>query len=195
MHSHLVHPSPGRSWWLLLLLGVIAVLFGLLAMLDPVRAGTGITWAIGWVAAAEGISTLVAMFRKDVPFSKAWMLFYTVISLAFGAMAILNPVAMAASFMMVMAFWAIVAGMTRIIFALRMRTVLDQPWLLVLSGVLALVLGGLTLSMPFAGLMLAVTWIGVGALVYGALQIFAALRIRKYRCAGMVTTPAEVKPA
>ena len=35
------------------------------------------------------------------------------------------------------------------------------------------------LAAPLAGLIVGVIWIGVGALVYGLLQIFAAFKVRK----------------
>lgn len=171
--------SVGRSWWLILLFGIFALLFGLLAIFDPVRAGAGLTWAIGVLAIAEGVSTLVAAFKKEAPVSQGWMLLYAVVSIVFGVLAVINPVSMAASFVMVMAVWIILSGIVRIVFAVRVRKAIDNEWLLIVSGVLAVVLGGLMLWMPVAGLILAVVWIGVGALVYGLLQVFAALRLRK----------------
>ena len=176
MHTH---PHVARSWWLIMLLGIFAVLFGLTAIFDPVRAGAGLTFAIGVLAVAEGVSTLIAAFKKDSPVPMAWMLVYAALSLVLGVLAVINPISMAASFVMVMAAWMILAGVMRIVFALRIRKAVDNEWMLILSGVLAIVLGGLMLWMPVAGLILAVVWIGVGALVYGLLQIFAALRIRK----------------
>lgn len=179
MSSALSMYSIGRSWWWVLCMGLLAVLFGLLAILDPVRAGAGIIWAIGCLAIAEGVITLLAAFKNDAPVSKGWVLLYGAISVIFGVLAVLNPVSMAASLVMVMAIWVIIAGLVRIGLAIRVRKSIDNEWLLILSGVLAVVLGGLMLFMPVAGLILAVIWIGVGALVYGLLQIFAALRVRR----------------
>jgi uncharacterized membrane protein HdeD (DUF308 family) len=169
----------GRSWWLILLFGIFAIVFGLVAIFDPVRAGAGMVWAIGIMAVAEGVLTLIAAFKKDAPMGKAWMLIYGAISLIFGVLAVINPVSMAASFVMVMGIWMVIAGVMRITLAIRVRKAIDNEWMLIVSGILAVVLGGLLLFMPVAGLILAVVWIGVGALVYGLLQIFAALRMRK----------------
>lgn len=179
MNLSVSNQALGRSWWLVLLFGIFSLLFGLLAIFDPVRAGAGMTWAIGVLAIAEGVTTLFAAFKKDAPISKGWMLLYAVVSIVFGGLAVLNPVSMAASFIMVMAGWVIVSGIVRIVFAVRLRKAIDNEWLLILSGVLAVVLGGLMLWMPVAGLILAVVWIGVGAVVYGLLQILAAIRMRQ----------------
>jgi len=162
-----------------LLFGILSTLFGLVAIFDPVRAGAGITWAIGLLAISEGIVGVIAVFNKDAPIPRGWMIAYALFSLIFGVMAVANPVSMAAAFVTVMAVWFIVSGVLRIIFAVRVRKEIDNEWMLILSGVLGVVLGGLMLAAPIAGLIVAVIWIGVGALFYGLLQIFAALRVRK----------------
>src|SRR5690606_14779489 len=36
-----------RSWWILLLYGVIAVIFGVMALINPLTAGVALAWAFG----------------------------------------------------------------------------------------------------------------------------------------------------
>ena len=171
--------SVGRGWWLILLFGVLSTIFGLIAIFDPVTAGAGITWAIGVLAIAEGVLTLIAMFNKDGPFSRGWMIFYAVVSLLFGVMAVFNPVSMAATLVTVTGVWFIVAGVMRIVFAVRIRKEINNEWTLILVGLLGVALGLMMLIAPIAGLIVAVIWIGVGALIYGLLQIYVAFKIRK----------------
>jgi uncharacterized membrane protein HdeD (DUF308 family) len=171
--------SISRSWWLVLLFGIVSCLFGIGAMLDPVRAGVSISWAMGVLALVEGVVALVGVFNKYHPLPRAWLLVYAAFSLLFGILAVVNPVSMAEAFIMVMGFWFVLAGAMRIAVAVRVRKEIKNEWSLILSGVLAIVLGCLLLMTPLAGLILAVIWIGVAALVYGLLQIFAASRLRK----------------
>lgn len=176
---NMLQMAVGRSWWLILLFGVVAVLFGIMALVNPVSAGASITWAIGVLAIAEGVVGLIALFSQDAPASKGWMVLYAVVSLIFGVMAVLNPLSMAEAMVWVAAVWFVFFGVMRIVFAIRVRKEIDNEWMLILSGVLGVVLGGLMLVAPWAGLIVGVIWIGVGALIYGVLQIIAALRIRK----------------
>jgi uncharacterized membrane protein HdeD (DUF308 family) len=169
----------GRSWWLVLLFGIVSTLFGIMAILNPLGAGAGIAWALGVMALVEGVVGLIGVFKNDGSVPRSWMLVYALLSLVFGVLAVINPISMAASFVMVMGIWLIFAGVMRISFAVRVRKEIDNEWMLILSGVLAIILGGLVLFTPVAGLVLTVVWIGVGALVYGLLQIFAAFRLRK----------------
>ena len=48
------------------------------------------------------------------------------------------------------------------------------------TSIVAIVLGVLLAAFPLAGLIAAMVWIGIGALVYGVLQIAAGLRLRKF---------------
>lgn len=168
-----------RSWWVILLFGILSTLFGLMALINPVAAGASLTWAIGLLAIAEGVVGLIGAFNKDAAVSRGWLIFYALISLVFGVMAVANPVSMAASIVMVAAVWFIVSGVLRIVFAIRVRKEIDNEWMLILGGVLGVVLGGLMLAAPLSGLIVGVIWIGVGALIYGVLQIVAAFKVRK----------------
>src|SRR6478609_5210652 len=48
-------PLIGRSWWVLLVYGILGVIFGLFALARPLVAATAIVWAIGVLALAEGV--------------------------------------------------------------------------------------------------------------------------------------------
>ena len=67
----------------------------------------------------------------------------------------------------------------RIVFAIRVRKVIDGEWWMILAGVLGILLGLLFLAEPVAGVITSALWIGILALVYGIFQIFASFRVRK----------------
>ncbi|MDR7132973.1 uncharacterized membrane protein HdeD (DUF308 family) [Lysobacter niastensis] len=168
-----------RGAWVLIVFGIIAVLFGLVAIAWPGRTAVALAWAFGVMALAEGVTSLIALFRKDVPISKGWVALYAVASIAFGCLAVLNPLAVAGVMLMFLAAWLIVAGIFRIIFAIRVRKQVANEWLLGLSGALAIVLGVMLIAYPGAGLVTMALWIGVAAMIYGVLQILTGWRMRK----------------
>ncbi|WP_313300602.1 HdeD family acid-resistance protein [Diaphorobacter sp.] len=169
----------GRSWWVILLFGVFSVLFGIMAFANPLAAGAGLTWAIGLLALAEGVVGLIGAFGKDAGVNRGWMILYAAISIIFGLLAVINPLSMATSIAMVMGIWFIVSGVMRVIWAIRVRKEIDNEWLLILGGVLGIALGILLVMAPVAGVLVGTIWIGAGALIYGALQIWAAFKVRK----------------
>ncbi len=169
----------GRSWWVLVLYGVIAVLFGIAAFVWPARTAVAIAWAFGVMALAEGAASVIALFSREVKVSKGWLALYAVASLLFGAMAVLNPVKTASLLLLLLAAWLVVAGIWRIVLAIRIRKEITGEWLIALSGVLAIVLGAMLAMSPAAGLVTVALWVGLGALFYGVLQIIAGFRLRK----------------
>jgi len=173
--------SLGRSWWVLLLYGVLGVLFGLIALTRPVAAATALAWAVGVMALAEGVVSLFALFDRQVTISKGWLALYALVSIVFGLLTVINPVATAGMLLLFLAAWLIVAGVYRIIFAIRVRKEIRGEWLIALSGVLAIVLGLLFVRFPVKGLVVTTIWIGAGALVYGFVQILAAFKVRRLK--------------
>ena len=170
-----------RSWWVSVLFGLIGIAFGLLTLAKPFQALVAMAWAFGILALADGIASLLALFDKRVAIPKLWLLFYAVASIAFGLIAISNPKATAGILFLMLAIWLIIAGVFRVIFAIRVRKEIVGEWLIALSGVLAIVLGVLFLRNPAIGLFTTAIWIGAGALAYGVLQVFAGFRFRKHK--------------
>lgn len=171
--------SLGRSWWVLVVYGVIAVLFGISAFVWPGSTAVAIAWAFGVMALAEGVISAIALFRKDVAVSKGWLALYAIASIAFGLVAVAHPLAVAGVLLLFLAVWLVVAGIWRIVLAIRVRKEIEGEWLIALSGVLAIALGVMFFVHPAAGLVTVALWIGVVALVYGVLQIIAGFRLRK----------------
>jgi uncharacterized membrane protein HdeD (DUF308 family) len=169
----------GHSWWILLIYGLLSVAFGILALTRPIATAAVLAWGLGLLAIAEGIISVVALFNRDHGVSRGWLIFYAVASLAFGVLALSRPLAVASVLLFFVAAWLIVGGIYRIVFALRVRKEIKGEWLIIVSGVLAILLGVMFALNPLAGLAVTTFWIGLLALVYGVFQIIAAFRLRK----------------
>lgn len=162
-----------------LLYGIAAVVFGIIAIMRPMEAAAALAWAAGVMALVEAGIGIVALFNKDAPVSKGWLAFYILVSILFGVMAVMFPLAMAGSLVLVLGVWLIIAGIYRIAFAIRVRKVIDGEWWLILGGVLGILLGGMFVAEPMVGVVTTSLWIGIIALAYGIFQILASFRIRK----------------
>ena len=129
-----------RNWGWVVLRGVAAVLFGLLAFALP-----GITLAVlvliwGAYAIVDGVLALIAAYRvRDRrPF---WsLLIVGLLGIVAGVVTFLWPVMTALLLLMFIAAWAVVMGIFQIIAAIRLRKVIQNEWLLALSGVLSVLL-------------------------------------------------------
>ena len=168
-----------RGWWLVVTYGAIAILFGLYSLIWPEASIVALAWAFGVMALAEGAISLFALFDGHTHVSRAWLVLYAVASIVFGLLAIAQPLTVAGVLILLLAAWLIVAGIYRIVFAIRVRKLIPNEWLLILSGVLSVLLGVLFAVYPLAGLITVALWIGAGALIYGVLQVLVGLRLRK----------------
>ncbi|AKJ41513.1 HdeD family acid-resistance protein [Pragia fontium] len=169
-----------RNWWILVVYGIIAIVFSISAVFAPLSTALAIAWAIGLLALVEGIITLASLFTTQTSISKGWLILYAVISIIFGIITLYNPAITANVMLVFLAVWLIIAGIYRIIFAIQVRNQIKGEWLIILSGILAILLGILLISQPITGLIVTTIWIGAIVLVYGLLQLYAGFKLRKF---------------
>ena len=79
------------------------------------------------------------------------------------------------------AVWAIIIGLTLIWGAIELRKILDDAWLLGLTGALAVAFGVILIAKPHAGALALVWTIGWFAIVFGCLFIALAFRLKKFK--------------
>ena len=104
------------------------------------------------------------------------------VSIAAGLVTFTWPGLTALVLLYVIAAWALVTGVLEIVVAVRLRHKIAGEWWLALSGVLSVIAGGLMVwGFPGAGALALVLWIGAYAVVFGALLIGLALRLRSVR--------------
>ncbi len=168
-----------RSWWVFLLYGIAAIVFGLAALFMPSQTLRLLLMGFGLLSLVDGVVSLLSMFRKDVALPSWVLAVYGLISIGFGMWVLMRPEQFGTVFLWLLAAWLILAGFARVLFAVMIRKVIEGEWLLALSGLLAVALGIWFFVNPNVGVVAIALWLGIGALIYGALQIFVALRLRK----------------
>ena len=171
----------GRTWWLVLLRGLAAIVFGILAWAWP--GVTLITLVLFWGAYAlvDGVAALIGGWHARDSGKPMWQIVLIgVIGIAAGIFTFVQPGVTAVALLILMAAWAIVNGVFEIAAAIRLRKEIENEWLLILSGVLSVVFGIFMIVNPGAGAM-AVLWIiGVFAIAYGALLVMLSFKLKKH---------------
>ncbi|AKC86811.1 HdeD family acid-resistance protein [Pseudoxanthomonas suwonensis] len=168
-----------RSWWVFLLYGLMAIVFGLFALFQPQATIWVVLMAVGVLALGDGVVSLLSAFRKEVALPTWLLLVYAALSIGFGLLLLFQTQAVATFVIWLLAAWLIVAGLARIVFAVQMREVIDGKWLLWLSGAVAIGLGVWFLFNTRVGGVAIAWWLGIGALLYGVLQVALAFYMRK----------------
>ena len=178
----------GRTWWLVLLRGLAAIVFGILAWTWPIA--TVITLVLFWGAYAlvDGVAALIGGWQAKDSGKPMWTIVLVgVVGIAAGIFTFVQPGVTAIALLMLIAIWAIVHGVLEISAAIRLRKEIQNEWLLILSGLLSVAFGALMILNPGAG-ALAVLWIlGAFSVAYRVLLVVLAFKLKKH--AG-VATPA-----
>ena len=168
-----------RGWWLLVLRGICAVVFGVLTFIWPNITLAVLVIFFGAYSLVNGLFTLGVAFKAPggTP-GKGTMIFLGILGVSAGVLTFFYPGITALSLLVVIAWWAIITGIFEIATAIKLRKEISNEWLLILSGALSVVFGVLCIAMPGAG-ALSITWlIGAYALVFGILLLALAIRLK-----------------
>lgn len=170
-----------ENWWLLLLRGIAAVLFGILAFAWPGLTLLTLVVLFGIFVLVDGVLSLIAAVRgrhKSTPLW--WLIIGGLVSVAAGVVTFLYPQITALVLILFIGAWALVRGVFEIVGAVRLRKEIDNEWLLIFIGFLSVIFGVAVLVAPGAGALALVWLIGAYALAFGLLMIWLALRLRKH---------------
>ena len=95
-----------------------------------------------------------------------------------GVLAVLWPDITAFVLLLLLAVWALMAGLLELLVARRLRSAMEGEWLLGAAGGLALLFGALLLIFPTAGAQAVVWWVGCFAIVFGTAHVGLGVRLR-----------------
>ncbi len=170
-----------RNWWVFLIRGVLAVAFGVITFFDPGISIAALVLLFGAYAFVDGIFAILSAVRRHTGSEPWWLLLVEGIAgIAAGVITLGWPGLTAIVLLYLIAAWAIVTGAFEIAAAIRLRKIITDEWLLVLSGVASVALGILLTLFPAAGALALVLWIGAGAFVWGIMLIVLSLRLRSW---------------
>jgi uncharacterized membrane protein HdeD (DUF308 family) len=163
-----------KNWWVLLIRGILAVLFGVMAFTLPDLTLVTLVLLYGVYAFADG---LTAIFVGGG--ARAWsFVLLGALGVAVGVFTFIYPGITAVALLYLIAAWAVVRGVFEIVTAIKLRKEISNEWMLIIAGILSVLFGAALVANPAAG-ALAVVWIiGTYAFIFGLMMIALALRLR-----------------
>ena len=168
-------------WWLVLLRGILAILFGLFALFAPGTALLALVFVFGAYAILDGVTALALGIRnrKEDP-HWVWHLVQGVVSVLAGIIAFVWPGVTVLAILFVIAFWSIVGGIAEIVESFMMRKRGGDGWGWVLAaGIVSVLFGIVLLVSPGAALITLLWLVGAWAIVFGVIIIVWAVRLRR----------------
>jgi uncharacterized membrane protein HdeD (DUF308 family) len=163
-----------EHWWVVLLRGILAILFGVLAYAWPGLTILILVTIWGAYAFVDGVFGVVAGIRGK------WtsLVVLGLLGIAAGVVAFLWPGLTAVTLLWILAFWAIAAGVMQIAAAIRLRREVEGEWLWVLSGILTVGLGVLLFLYPGAGILSVIWLVAALAIVWGILLVMLSFKLK-----------------
>lgn len=168
-------------WWAVLIRGIFAVIFGIVALAWPEVTVWALVVVFGAYAIVDGLSAIFrAISARKVESGWVWWLLGGLVSLGAGIVAFVWPEITALAAVFVIGIWAIMGGLLEIAGSIRLRK-LDGAahWgMLLFAGVLELLFGLVLVFFPISGILSIVWLVGVFALVFGVLFVVSAFQVR-----------------
>jgi uncharacterized membrane protein HdeD (DUF308 family) len=166
--------------WILVLRGLLAVIFGILAITWPGLTVVALALLFGAFALVDGVGLIIGAFRRgrDTGQRIAYIL-GGVLGVAAGLVTLFWPGITALVLAIMVGAWAVVTGVADLWFASRVR----GAWLIAVIGVLSIIAGVLILIRPDAGALAIATVIGIYAIVAGVAMFVAAWMLHRERSA------------
>jgi len=170
-----------RSWWLFLLRGIVALLFGLLALFMPGVTMEALLLYIGAWFFIDGIFRVVAGFSSSTPKDDKWLLgIGGVLGILLGILTFTSPLATGLAILMFIAAWAIVTGGFEIYTAFKLRKEIEGEWVMILLGLVSIAFGIYCVYAPLVSGIGITMALGVFAILIGIVNLILAFKAKGF---------------
>jgi uncharacterized membrane protein HdeD (DUF308 family) len=177
--SNAMSAALARNWWLVALRGVLAILFGVVAILLPGPTLAALVLLFAAYMVVDGVLAIIAAVRAARRRERwGWLIFEGVVDLAAAAIVFFFPIATILAFVMLMGAWAIVSGSVLWAAAFRLNLTHGRR-LMAFGGIISVIWGFLLILWPGIGALAVTLWMGAYALIFGAALLVLAFRLRR----------------
>ncbi len=110
------------GWWVLVLIGVLGVAVGGYLLMNPQLSMIAFVYVVAFTAVFLGALCIALGFKVRKQTEREWVLYLTgAVSVLFGVLIYAQPLTGALSVVYMIAAWAIIIGVLRIIFSFKMK--------------------------------------------------------------------------
>ena len=163
---------------LFIALGVMLLILGVLVALFPMVVAVTIEIVLGWVLIINGLLLVIHSFSLRDLSGFIFRLLLGIVTIIFGGLILSNILAATIAFSILLAAFLIFEGILKIIVSFHLRGIGNWAWLL-LSGIIALILGIAWLKWPIAAAWVIGLLIGIDMILGGLAMIMIGSGLRK----------------
>src|SRR5919201_3860264 len=129
-----------RHWWVPVIRGIAAIVFGVIAFTHPVMAAATLVLFFGAWVLIDGIFRVVGAIghRASDP-DWGWQLVIGIVGIIVGLLTFHAPQVTALALVIYIAAWALMIGASEIAIAVKLRREIKGEWLLILMGLISVI--------------------------------------------------------
>ncbi len=177
-----------RNWWSFALNGLVALLYGILALTLPEGTLIVVARYTGIVILLTGlVFGLISFNRYKKGFNYGIMLLQTITLSLLGVLILVYTEETLSFFITLIGIWALITGILQLIALVNVSAGLSNKNFFLINAVVSLIFGLLLVINPFAMAKTLIVISGLLALFFGFVMIWFALNLRKLQ----KTTPYE----
>lgn len=134
-----------KTVWLPIGLGVLMIVCGIIALLNPFATTLAVEQFLAWVFLIGGVFQLIAVFSAESWGQRIWGLILAAVNLWLGVSLLGNPLAGVITLTIVVGIMFAVSGVIKVIYAFNLR---GTPffWAVLISGAVSVVLAAMVFS-------------------------------------------------
>ncbi|MEV0074566.1 HdeD family acid-resistance protein [Amycolatopsis sp. NPDC050768] len=182
--------DPRQTWPLVLVRGVLAVVFGVIALIWPGVTVLALALVFGIYALVDAVGAFMQAFRPGDGAHRFAYALLGLLGLAAGVIALVWPGATILVLATLVGAWAVVTGVAEIVAAIRLRKQITGEAFLILAGAVSVIAGVLVLIHPIAGAFGIALLVGIYALLYGIMLVVLSFRLRRVAKLDQANEPA-----
>jgi len=168
-----------RNWWMVALRGVLAIIFGILALIWPDTTKLALVLLFGAFALTDGSLAVAVGIAMSKHFERWWaLLLEGLTGIVIGILTFVWPNVTGLVLLFFIAAWAILTGIFEIVAAIQFRKVISGEWAMILSGLMSVLFGIVLFVFPAAGAVSLVWLIGIYTVTFGIMELIFAFRLR-----------------
>ena len=172
-----------RRWWAVIMRGLIAIAFAVIAFTWPGVTLTTLVLLFGFYALVDGCSSLITAIVGRHHEDRWLLALEGIIGIWAGLLILRAPGLTTALLVFFISIWAMATGFLRIVEAIRLRKQISGEMWLALSGVLSILFAFMLIVRPVVG-ALSILWVlAAYALILGVFLVFLGVEIKRVQTA------------
>ena len=131
----------GRKWWITLLQGIILIVLAIYIFNHPAAVLTAISFGFGWMVLLAGIIGVIAWLGAEKPERENMSLAWSLLTVAFGLLLLLNLLATIATIAVFFGIWMLFTGVQLFQMGWSLKNDNSLGWVMVIAGALSIITG------------------------------------------------------